>query len=1238
MSVGEWLNTVIRPADEDDKEAWWSADVDHQRDELFEQRSRHDDPEREPHRETASPWRRRERRPDEARRQSSHYEDEARDRHRRGLVRRRDREPDEPQRQRPRDDDEPRDRDREPPTRSRDRAAEEPRRQDQRQDQRQEPRQDLRRQSFRSGDRQHGYDREPDDQLRLNFRGDDRKHRHADADWRHRERDDHRDNDDRPVQREGSPHHEQRTQGRPYRDDEERADRQRRERQRFAQAAAGAAAKQSRDDSIDKAVAEITARQQALDGGVAAEITTPPRPREGEAAAAPSFGERPPPPPVSPPVAEPERVFAAWPSGWRSQSVPEAPVDISGLEEQLRQMTARIESLRPSRELETAIAGLRTDLAEIDRSFTEALPRRALESIEIEVKALGQRIDHSRQAGVDATALAGIERGLAQVHEALGALTPAEGLVGFDEAVKALGKKIDVMVSKDDAGALQQLEAAIGSLRGIVSRVASNDALAKVAEDVQALSAKVDGLPSSDTSTPTLTALENRIDILSSALNASTEAGHAVPRELEKLLSSLIEKLERVQLTNTDHTALAHLEDRIAALVKRLDASDARLGLLEGVERGLADLLVYIDQLRDNVAVGPKTPVAAGAIEHEFAEIKQSERRPANALEASVEEMQGPVEPIVDRLAAIENDRWSDRPKAVAPREPMPSPTQAPAPPPLPAHESETEAMAAAAFISEPVPRQGLPESVPRRAAATRTPIDPSLPPDHPLEPGSAGRSRNSPSAAERIAASEAAAGSKPPVIPDPGGGKPDFIAAARRAAQAAAAASPEGKRLARSGAEGPAQPKKFTERLRMFAVAAAVVVIVVGGFHIISRLFEDGGSDAPAPAQTEPPRGQSTPQLQTEPPRTQSAPPQVLPEPPARKEPPHVEAEPMPPANSANLPTPAPLPGADSLPNSAADPSTGPGVPTGASPGQQSQLNSSVGPTAMALGPLSGDGKSAARGPATGSAVAAPMDITGSSPSVSLPNASSPLSTGTPPTAGDKLPAAIGGPALRVAALAGDPLAAYEVGVRFSEGRVVAANNEEAARWFEIAAKKGIVPAQFRLGTLYEKGLGVKRDLAAARDLYRAAADKGHGKAMHNLAVLYAEGADGKPDYSTAALWFRKAADHGITDSQYNLAILYARGVGVEQNLAESYKWFFLAAKEGDQDAAQKRDEIASRLDQPTLAATRAAAEHWTAVPQPADAITVKGAWDAPASGPPAAKPKPRSAKAAAADATKVN
>ena len=181
---------------------------------------------------------------------------------------------------------------------------------------------------------------------------------------------------------------------------------------------------------------------------------------------------------------------------------------------------------------------------------------------------------------------------------------------------------------------------------------------------------------------------------------------------------------------------------------------------------------------------------------------------------------------------------------------------------------------------------------LPQPASSTsRTPIDPSLPPNHPLEPGSLpGRSRQSPSAADRIAASEAVIGSKPPVIADPGGGKPDFIAAARRAAQAASA-SHDDRKITRTGGTSTTQPKKLTERLRTLAVAAAVVVIVVGGFHVISRIFEDG-SGAPTPAQAPP--AQTAPEGQTEAPRPQSQPPQAQPDQPPRKEPPHVEAEPL--------------------------------------------------------------------------------------------------------------------------------------------------------------------------------------------------------------------------------------------------------------------------------------------------------------------------------------------------------
>jgi localization factor PodJL len=880
--------------------------------------------------------------------------------------------------------------------------------------------------------------------------------------------------------------------------------------------------------TIDDAVAEITARQRALDVGED-DLETTLRPTQ------------------------------------------EPTLDLGNLDKQLRDITTRIESLRPSNDLEASVAAIRADLTEIAGLITGALPRRAVESLEIEVKALAQRIEHSRQCGVDTAAVAGLERGLNEVRDALRSLTPAEKLVGFDDAVKALSQKVDMIVAKDDPAALQQLETAIGALRGIVSHVASNETLTKVAEDVRALAGKVDTLAIAAASSEGLSALENRIETLAHALTASAEAGQAVPRELEKLLTGLIEKLEWVQLTHTDHAALAHLEDRIATLVQRFDASDARFGHLEAVERGIADLLVHIDEIRAvsrNGAQNPM-PIASVAIERDVAEIKQSELRTQDSLEA----VQGTVEQVVDRLAIIESGIRDSAARTVqAPQPAVTAPPLSPVAAPFSTASIATPVALAAPIAPAAKPVPAATETAPPRPAG-RTPIDPNLPPDHPLEPGSApGRARPSASAADRIAASEAAVGStKPPVIADPGE-KPNFIAAARRAAQAAASAAPQSE--GKSAVKGAATPTKPKQRTRTLIVAGAAALIVIGCIQIASRFF-DGGTPVPSPAPADSQQDKASP------------PAAALPEPndqaPAQTEP-------------APLPVPS------------APPSTVPGP----LPNPRSGALKSV--------PL---------------ALAPNTDVTGS-----LPHSAAPAPASA--TLGDKLPATIGGPTLRAAALSGDAAAAYEVAMRFTDGHGVPANNAEAALWLERAAKQGLAPAQFRLGGLYEKGLGVKKDLAAARDLYTAAANKGNGKAMHNLAVLYAEGVDGSPDYTNAAHWFRAAADHGITDSQYNLGILYARGIGVAQNFAESYKWFALAANQGDDDAGKKRDEVGAHLDQQSLSAAQLAVKTFTPEPQTDDAVTVKsppGGWDVTQIGLPAAKPKPRQAgaKPPAADA-KVN
>jgi localization factor PodJL len=982
--------------------------------------------------------------------------------------------------------------------------------------------------------------------------------------------------------------------------------------------------------SIDDAVAEITARQRVLDNETAAPHSSiPPDLGDAEGAAAAASAA-----PMgvalmgnaasrfarAAETGTPARHSAALDAAIVPPASPPAPaMDLSVLEAHLRQITARIDALQPTSDIEKAIAAVRTDLAEIGRQLGEALPRRALESLEIEVKALGERIDHSRQCRVDPNTLAGLERGLAEVREALRTLTPAENLVGFDETVKALSQKLDMIPAREDPSALQQLEAAIDGLRGVVSHVASNDTLARVAEDVRALASQVDriansataglgvshlgvlagqveGIPSDAATGNAVSALGQRIDTLAAALTASSEAGHAVPRDLEKLLAGLSEKLERAQLTNTDHAALAPLEDRIAGLAQRFDASDARLGHLEGIERGLADLLVHVDEIRvmkgGAAGVTQEFP-AVQTIERDVAEIKQSERRTQDTLEA----VQGIVEQLVDRLATIESSlrrEWEPPAGPVVQPQPAPGPARVPAPHgagSADAGDAVGEAGSAASFGPPPSPSASALVSVEPPApssAGARLAIDPSLPPDHPLEPGFTSSRPRTPSAAERIADSEAAIGSaKPPIISD--AERPNFIAAARRAAQAAAWEPPRQRPKGGFGTEQTAAaPSKLSQNVRKLIVAGSVVLILVGCIRIATRLFFDGSNSG------------ATPQTQSE----QTAPPAQPPQaaiPPKPKQPPSATAPALP------LPTPAP----------AAPPNVAPGTKT-TTPGRQSMRHTDD-QTAEATATAPGGGEP---GAAALPSWAVP-DITGALPSPQVA-AIAPASSETAAVVDDKLPATIGNSALRKAAMAGDPAAAYEIATRFAEGSGVLQNDAEAAHWLQHVAEHGLAPAQFRLGGLYEKGLGVKKDLAKARDLYLAAAQQGNGNAMHNLAVLYAEGVNGPPDYDQAALWFRKAADHGIRDSEYNLGILYARGIGVKQDNSESYKWFALAAKQGDKDAGGKRDQIASRLDPQSLAAARLAVQNWSPEPQPDDAINVKtmAAWDPPAKSAQTAKP----------------
>src|SRR6202048_4046078 len=387
--------------------------------------------------------------------------------------------------------------------------------------------------------------------------------------------------------------------------------------------------------SLDFAVAEIAARQTEL---------------ENEAS-------RPVPPRSAPPMAP------AMPAG----------PDFSTLERHLFKITSQIEALQRPDGIEQSIAAFRGELAEIRHAITEAMPRRAIESIENEIRSLSRRIDDTRQSGIDGQALAGIERALSEIREVLRSLTPAGQLAGYDAAIRNLGGKLDLILrANDDPSTVQQLEGAIAALRAIVSNVASNDALARLSDDVHTLSSKVDQLTRSEGNSDSFAILEQRIAALTSTLESRERPAASESTEhIEGTLRALSDRLDRLPVGNDSASAFAHLEQRVSYLLERLEASaDHRAGNLGRVEDGLQDILRHIERQQVTFAALAESrhsaaePADSGLIDivkRELSDIRFSQSETDRHTQDSLEAVHNTLGHVVDRLAMIEGDLRAGR-------------------------------------------------------------------------------------------------------------------------------------------------------------------------------------------------------------------------------------------------------------------------------------------------------------------------------------------------------------------------------------------------------------------------------------------------------------------------------------------------------------------------------------------------------------------------------------------------
>lgn len=144
------------------------------------------------------------------------------------------------------------------------------------------------------------------------------------------------------------------------------------------------------------------------------------------------------------------------------------------------------------------------------------------------------------------------------------------------------------------------------------------------------------------------------------------------------------------------------------------------------------------------------------------------------------------------------------------------------------------------------------------------------------------------------------------------------------------------------------------------------------------------------------------------------------------------------------------------------------------------------------------------------------------------------------------------------------EPIAMLTIGQTYVDGKVVAADMDEAAKWFRRATEAGSIEGWVALGRLVKWNAVKDYDAPQAVEMFRKAASGGSQSAMVELGLLYSMGMLVPLDPTMAAEYFRMAADGGSLQGMQQLGLAYMGGLGVEKNETLGTQYLLQSANSG--------------------------------------------------------------------------
>lgn len=135
----------------------------------------------------------------------------------------------------------------------------------------------------------------------------------------------------------------------------------------------------------------------------------------------------------------------------------------------------------------------------------------------------------------------------------------------------------------------------------------------------------------------------------------------------------------------------------------------------------------------------------------------------------------------------------------------------------------------------------------------------------------------------------------------------------------------------------------------------------------------------------------------------------------------------------------------------------------------------------------------------------------------------------------------------------------------------------DEGLKNLVTKAEQGDVDAMIMVGDCYNRGLHTEKDDQEAHRYYKMAADKGHVQANLMVAIDLLNGIGTSKDKKAGTKYLQIAADGGAAFGQYLLASMYKVGeIGLFGREQKAMKYFEMAAKQGD---AKSQVELADMI-----------------------------------------------------------